>query len=274
MKPTAIVREQQRQWASSRGIEIDDSGYTTKLSDNLFTPLSAAAEKEYRQADGGELGSAGKRGKMQALHSSSSLTYNVFEHWRSNDSSALADALNMAGSVAVRFERKFPTRLPGKPPNIDVELRSEGGPLVAIECKFLEPYRKHVTGFKQKYFESEPGLWQRAGYPRTQALAESLQPGQHTFKWLHAEQLLKHVLGLAHSDSKWRLIYLWYHAHGPEAAEHTGEVERFARTLHSDGIDFIPMTYQSLFQSLSKRARNNDVKYIAYLRDRYFADLA
>jgi hypothetical protein len=274
MRPADIVREQQRNWALRRGVRLDGAGYTLDVSDNLLAPLSAAVRKEYEEADGGELGRPGERGKMQALHSSSALTCNVFAHWRSGDATPLATALRISGPLTIHFERKFPTGLRGNPPNLDVEVCSEAGPMVAIECKFLEPYGNHTTGFKQKYFDAEPGLWLRAGYPRAQVLAESLQSKNQSFKWLHPEQLLKHVLGLARSGSKWRLVYLWYDVQGSAGLEHGAEVERFAQAVREDGIDFVPMTYQRLFQALSKHAGNNDLQYIDYLRDRYFAVVA
>jgi hypothetical protein len=273
--PAVTVREQQRKWALRRGVRLDDSGYTLDVSDNLFAPLSAAARKEFEKADGGELGRPGERGKMQALHSSSALTCNVFAHWRSDGAVPLAEVLEITGPLTIRFERKFPTGLPGNAPNIDVEVSSEAGPMVAIECKFLEPYGNHVIGFKEKYFDGEsPGLWLRAGFPRTQALAESLQSRDCSFKWLYPEQLLKHILGLARSGCKWRLVYLWYDVRGPEGAEHAAEIEQFAQAVREDGIDFVPLTYQSLFQALKKHAGSSDRQYIDYLRDRYFLDVA
>jgi hypothetical protein len=275
MRAAAVVREQQRQWALRRGVRLDDSGYTFDVSDNLLAPLSAGARKEFEEADGGELGLPGERGKMQALHSSSALTCNVFVHWCSGDTSPLSKALGITGPLTIHFERKFPTGLRGNPPNIDVELRSEAGQMVAFECKFLEPYGNHTNGFKQKYFEGEPpGLWLRAGFPRAQALAESLQSKDQSFKWLYPEQLLKHILGLARSGCKWRLVYLWYNVPGPEGVEHADEVEQFAQAVREDGIDFVPMTYQSLFQTLRKRTGSNDRQYFDYLSDRYFADVA
>lgn len=271
--PADIVREQQRNWALRRGVKLDSAGYTLDVSDNLFAPLSSAAREEFEEADGGELGQPGERGKMQALHSSSALTCNVFDHWRSHDASPLAEALKITGPLRIRFERKFPTGLPGNPPNLDVEVHSEVGPMVAIECKYLEPYGNHANGFKQKYFDEPAGLWLHAGLPRAQALAESLQSKDHAFKWLHPEQLLKHILGLARSGSKWRLVYLWYDVPGPMGVKHATEVEQFSQAVRDDGIDFVSMTYQSLFQALGKHAGSSDRLYIEYLRDRYFTDV-
>jgi hypothetical protein len=93
------VREQQRDWALRRGVKFDVSGYTLDLSDNLFAPLSSVAREEFEAADGGELGRLGERGKMQALHSSSALSCNMFAHWCSGDASPLAKALGITGPL-------------------------------------------------------------------------------------------------------------------------------------------------------------------------------
>src|SRR5580693_3048215 len=98
-QPSDTVREQQRDWALRRGVKLDGSGYTLDLSDNLFALLSAAVRKEFEEADGGELGLPGERGKMQALHSSSALTCNVFAHWCSGDTSPLGKALGVTGTL-------------------------------------------------------------------------------------------------------------------------------------------------------------------------------
>jgi hypothetical protein len=163
-------------------------------------------------------------------------------------------------------------RQPGNAPNIDVVILPSSGPMVAIECKFLEPYGTHVSGFKDKYFEGEPpGLWIRVGFPHAQALAESLNSGGRSFKRLHSEQLLKHILGLARSGFAWRLVYLWYDVPGPEGAEHSAELDKFAHVMSDDGIDFVALSYQTLFEGFDKRAASDDRIYMDYLRDRYFA---
>lgn len=272
--PATVVREQQRQWALGRGVTLDSSGYTLDLSNNLFAPLSAAAQEEFAGGDGDELGRPGEWGKMQALHSSSALACNVFDHWRVRDASALAASLGITAPLQIWFERKYPTGLPGNAPNLDVVLRPASGPVVAIESKFLEPYGAHGPGFKDKYFETSPGLWEGVGYRRCQALAQALHLGERAFAWLYAEQLLKHILGLARSGDAWRLLYLWYEVPGPAGAEHSAEADQFARVVTDDGIDFRALSYQTLFKEMRERAGYDDRAYVDYLGERYFAGSA
>lgn len=271
--PASPVKAHLREWAQANAISIDKSGYTLTLSDNLFIDLSPAAKAEFSAGDGGELGASGERGKMQALHSSSALACNVFEYWRGRERAPLARALGVDGTIAsVRFEKKFPTGLPGNAPNLDVVLEVEDGLLVAIESKFLEPYgRPHPAGFKPKYFEDSPGLWEQQGMRRCQAAAEALQAGEVSFRWLHAEQLLKHILGLSKSGPEWALLYLWYQPPGDAGTEHAAEAGAFAELVEGDGIGFRSMTYQELFERFIEVSAG-DADYRAYLCSRYLSE--
>jgi hypothetical protein len=261
--PATVIRNQQRSWAASHGFGIDHSGYTLNLNDNLFAPLTEATRSEFSRGDGGELGGPNQRGKMQALHSSSALACNVFDYWRNCDSSALVAALALpAGIKHIEFERKFPTGLPGNPPNMDVVLSLDEGSIVAIESKFLEPYgSRHAQGFKNTYFRSKPGLWEQSGYSQCQSLASRLHSAEAAFRWLHAEQLLKHILGLAASRRPWELLYLWFEASEPALSEHRAE---------ADEIAFRSMSYQSLFAEMCAQSQEADNEYLAYLGERYF----
>ena len=274
--PATLVRIQQRAWAIKRGIAIDSDGYVVDLADNLFLQLSPQALAEFGGGDGGELGRPGKRGKMRALHSSSALAYNLFEYWRRRDASLLATSLHLPTPiVGVEFERKYPTGLPGKAPNLDIVLTLQSGSVTAIESKFLEPYggRRSKSGFKAKYLESESGMWRDAGCPNCQKLAERLYSKASSFRLLNAEQLLKHILGLAASAKKWELLYLWHEVPGPATDEHTAEAEEFARIVVSDGIGFRALSYQSVFAEMKAGAGVSHQEYIAYLGNRYFAKL-
>jgi hypothetical protein len=107
-------------------------------------------------------------------------------------------------------------------------------------------------------------------------LAESLQSGAKKFNWLHAEQLLKHILGLSYmpfpseTPAKWQLLYLWYEALGPAAREHAAEVGEFAGVAAADGIVFNALTYQALFESMRRHAGASEGEYLTYLGQRYF----
>lgn len=270
------VTAQQKSWATAAGIEFDAAGYALALDDNLAVPLSKDTRAEFAAGDGREMGEDGTRGKMQALHSSSALACNVFEYWRHGDKRPLAEALGVgAGISSVEFEHKFATRLRGNAPNLDVVLGLSDDSIVAIESKFLEPYSSpHASGFKPKYFEDPAGEWSRRGLAGCQGVAEQIQAGNVAFRWLNAEQLLKHALGLANSKTQWMLWYVWFHPGSPEGAEHAIEAETFSQLVREDGIGFRSVTYQDLYRRLRQTCGGEYGDYLRYLGDRYFSDQA
>jgi hypothetical protein len=267
-----IILEHQRAWAKQRGLQTDAGGYTLTLEDNLFLPISRAARSEFGVGSGSELGTKQKRGKMQALHSSSALAYNVFEYWRDRPMSQLAAACGAPDNISsLCFERKFPTGLGGNPPNLDVTLTGSNSKLFAIESKFTELYLPHsASSFQDSYFRSQPGLWAQYGFTACQSLARAIAGGREVFKWLFPAQLLKHILGLAKdSHTNFTLFYLWYERPSDEAREHWAEIERFKRLL-SDEVDFRSMTYNELFERLQNSA-GIEAPYLTYLHERYFS---
>ncbi len=269
---TSRARKRQLEWARARKIRTDAAGYVETPSDNFFAPLSAATQAELAAGDGGELGAPGKPGKIQALHSSSALACNVFDYWRERDSLPLSRALGLAAPIAaMAFERKYPTGLPGTPPNLDVVLTLTTGRTIAIESKFLEPFTAHARAtFSDSYFPESTPLWQAAGFSRCQALAEALHSGTHATRWLDTEQLLKHILGLQRAGGDWSLLYLWFDVGGPAATDHAAETEHFAATAAADGMDFRALTYQSVFREVKHASRGPDRAYVDYLGSRYF----
>ncbi|MDT8434761.1 MAG: hypothetical protein RQ731_08415 [Anaerosomatales bacterium] len=271
-RKAAIAR--QREWASSRSIALDSAGYTLQLDDNLYQPLSAATCAEFESADGSELGSKGGRGKMQALHSSSALGVNVFEHWRDTDTAPLASALGIDSKiVSVGFEHKYPTGLPGTPPNLDVVLELDTDGILAIESKYLEPYgSRHTSTFKPQYFTGDEGLWARHGMLRCQSFAERIAREDIRFRWLNAAQLLKHALGLAVSAGvPWSLAYIWYRVPGPEGDGHAAEVEQFVSLVSGDPFLLIEATYQDLIDRIARQAGPEHADYLRYIQDRYMS---
>lgn len=198
MSDLEIIKARQRAWASRSRRTIDADGYCRCVDDNLHLGLSSAARRDFESGNGTELGLVGGWGKIQALHSSSALACNWFDHWRGKN----LEPLSQAFAAGMRFstlelEQKFPTGLGGIGPNLDVLLRGDSSTL-AIESKFTEPYAKsnNKTFLKPKYFH--PGsLWTDVGLPGCQTIAEMLRTGQHNFKVLDVAQLLKHMLALA-----------------------------------------------------------------------------
>ena len=267
------ILQRQLAWAAARGVAVDAKGYTASVEDNLFQPLSAATRADFTAGSGDELGSAAKKGKMCALHSSSALACNVFDYWCTRDLSAASRALDLGVTAkAMRFEAKFPTGLDGAPPNLDLAFDA-GGLTVGVECKFTEPFgsSKPSQPFKTKYFPSDRKLWAEAGLPACQQLAEGLQKGAPQFKHLNGAQLLKHLLGLSRLGAgKFRLMYLWYAWAGPESEAHASEVAAFAAAMDK-GIAFRALTFQQFFDALSSGLKAEDASYAAYLRERYFS---
>jgi len=268
----AQLRQNQRIWAEARGIPIDKSGYTISVHENLFQELSACSRREFEAGDGTELGGLGKRGKMQALHSSSALACNVFDFWRGRDKAELARALDLSSTICgIHFERKSPTGVGPRSPNLDVVLECVDG-LVAVESKFCEPYSTcHGHALSEKYFGGSTGRWTAVGLSRCQKLAESLRRGEYLGEHLDLQQLAKHVLGLGCSGSNWLLLYLWFDAGEAVAARHRVELDEFAAVVNADQPGrFKALTYQELFA----RLRGGEVgtsEYLEYLQSRYGA---
>jgi hypothetical protein len=181
--------------------------------------------------------------------------------------------VNGPGGTRLEFEAPLPTGLPGDPPTVDVALHRPDGRRVAIESKFgewLTPRPRSKRVFKDKYFAQGQRVWEAAGLPHCQALAEELQEGRERPRYLNAAQLLKHALGLAVNGLRTStLVYLYYDRPGREAVTHRSEVERVAARLGGE-IDLRVATYQSLFDALRAMPRL-DRDYLDYLARRYFA---
>lgn len=286
MNASEKIISKQIEWAKNKGLELVGSEgvkgrkvYTTRIEDNLFQPLNDKSKKEIDDGDGGELKSkAGNTAKMQALHSSSALGVNLFDYWREvGDCSPLFSScgLSRAGSQLsgeMKFEHKFP--IDGRfqyAPNLDVVFfpsQPHKFKVFAIECKYTEAYssRKH-GGLDQKYFTNE-SVWENL--PSIKRIAKKMSPSDDQFSFLHAAQLIKHILGLNRQcgHSRYRLLYLWYDALGESGFRHRQEVEKFSEIAHSDGVLFHAITYQELIVRLAQ-CREQHEKYVSYLTERY-----
>ncbi len=111
----------QTEWAKNRGLDLIGSranrgrpAYTTDLDFKLFQPLLPEVRSSFSKGDGGELGSCGMPGKMQAIHSSSALGVNVFQYWKSILAvpiiSAACGFCREGSEISrdIQFEEKYP----------------------------------------------------------------------------------------------------------------------------------------------------------------------
>ena len=90
MRAHDYILAKQVQWAKNRGIALIGSKgergrpvYTVSLDNNLFQPMDIDVLNSFKKGDGNEVkGTPGSPAKMQALHSSSALSVNVFQYWK------------------------------------------------------------------------------------------------------------------------------------------------------------------------------------------------
>jgi len=95
-------------------------------------------------------------------------------------------------------------------------------------------------------------------------------PEDGRFAFLHAAQLIKHILGLKkkHALARFRLLYLWYDAFGKAGYTHRREADAFAEIVRSDGVAFHHTTYQEVITRLLDN-REQHPAYVDYLAVRY-----
>ena len=281
------ILTKQIQWALNQNIELIGSkgnhgrkAYTSKLRANLFEPLSSDVRKSFEGGDGNEIKeSPDGPAKMQAVHSSSALSVNIFQFWQTiRKVSLIAAACGLCRkgnttSQKLVFEDKYPIHQKFKyPPNIDVVIHNSDKATVkrfAIECKFSEAYggRKH-SGLSKRY-KNLDYIWN--DIPATYDFAKTICPNDTKFRYFHPAQLVKHILGLKRKFAKegFRLLYLWYDVLGEEGSVHRKEIEAFSEVVKSDGVKFHSLSYQELIVKLSNEYRSEHEKYIRYISDRY-----
>ena len=266
-----IIKDQQKAWAAGNGIALDKDGYAFSLDHNLYSSLDVETMRDFTEGDGTEIGRSGKRGKMQAVHSSSALVVNTFMPLVHQGLIEEVGGLLRPGteSSSLRFEAKHTVVSRGA--NLDLEL--DGSFPVAVESKFSEPYSKTLP-FSASYFKKRD-LWEHL--PQCEKLAKMLLP---RYRLLDAAQLVKHLLGLAKTfgePGNFHLLYLWYEVQGEdgnphlESIAHQYEIDDFKLHLDSE-VNFSSMTYQDLYRRL-KGILVLDKGHLEYLGTRYFPGL-
>lgn len=273
MSVKARIIQHQRNWASRNGLESDEQGYLETYEKNLFQSLNDQSRIAFDQGSGSELrdrptGPA----KMRALHSSSALAANFFDPWVGNDTQPLAEVFRLESKPSViSFEGKYPTGLPGNPPNLDVVFEFDSGLVIGIESKFtewVEPKSANKPSFKEKYFPLGIGVWETVGLPKMQRLVEDIRSKEISFRYLDASQLAKHALGLAtQCGHNFRLLYVYFDVTGSESIAHRDEIEIFRERLESE-VGFRAFSYQELITEL-QLCSGVPAAHLEYLNARY-----
>ena len=281
------ILSKQIQWAINHNITLIGSkgnrgrlAYTSKLEDNLFEPLTEKNITEFQIGDGGEILSApNEPAKMNAVHSSSALSVNIFQYWQKiNQETSIAYSCGLCNKNNVNpenilFEQKYPiSKSFNFHPNIDVIIKNKPESqykVYAIECKFSEAYfSQGHSGLKEKYILLNE-IWK--DIPNLNKLAKSICPNDSLYNHLHPAQLIKHILGLKSQYGKkcFRLLYLWYDTLGTDGHNHKTEIEEFTKVTKDDDIKFHSLSYQELIIKLSKEYRKSHSEYIKYITERY-----
>jgi hypothetical protein len=288
----------QVRWAERKGIALGSppgnpasrvTGYVRKVQDNLFEPLSERVKRQLIASAGGELDAPdGQSGNLYAVCSSSALCMNLFHHWSRllemapGNSRPSIEPLLTACGLPIRQLRSIDFEVPNTvnphfkaAPHVDVQLSFDGGPwkCAGIEAKFCEPYGDNKLGGLFPVYISQTALWQ--GWPNVRALAKELTPSDRMHSYLHAAQLLKHLLGLRKQNgTNFILVYLWFDVPGTDAAmEHRREIKSFSEVLKHDRIAFISRTYQEVFEALRCREDGLEGQLVAYLLERYVSGM-
>lgn len=282
MRWAARVKSEQAAWLAARGVKTGERGYAVDVAANLLL-LSQEARAELGAGSGAELGTVARAGKLAAPWSSSALTVNVFEYWRTEEKEVLEFALGLSATPRrLRFEVKLQTGFSlNAPANLDVVLdRGPDAACVAIESKFLEPFDGGPGGklrddFVDTYFDSTlRASWN--GLDNLRELAASLRPASRARKFwrLDVPQLTKHAIALRRNGQPFELILLWYSPPGdlPETRVMLDEIDQFTVTAARDDVRFRALTYQDVFTRMRASGMSGD--YLSYLESRYFGTRA
>ena len=292
MNGLKFIKSKQQNWAIRKGFNLiggtipyrGEKNYLHDLTDNLFEQLSNESFDCYNSGDGNETKDSKTRlAKMKALHSSSAIVVNLFQHWQKKDVYPIIHACGFCSKYPsetgvmteskIKFEEKFEISTDKSlfplSPNMDVVIEGFQPLVCAIESKFTEPYssRKH-NGVKQKYIDNT-SFWN--GLSNLYELAKEISPDNTKFQYLDAAQLIKHILGLKkkYNTAGFHLLYLWYDVIGNDSFEHRKEIEQFAEIAKRDNIKFSHVTYQEVIIKLSKEFYDGNESYCDYLTDRY-----
>ncbi|MBQ3054175.1 MAG: hypothetical protein IJC89_04645 [Clostridia bacterium] len=127
------------------------SFYLVDLVDNICEPMGDNALIAYGQGSGNEIAS----GKMNALRSSSALTYNLFGNKPAYIRNNSGDLRIGNGVYSVEFEKQYHTlkpTVPGNPANLDAFLYcEESEEAIACEMKMMEWIFNKPSNLRYKY---------------------------------------------------------------------------------------------------------------------------
>lgn len=271
--------------------------YLDNYQDNLFMTLDGEDLDSFKNGSGNELEDKnGEKAKMKALISSSALCVNFFLYLKQKG--LLTSFLELIGihNVSVlkgEFEKKLKTGASPAKANLDFFIDCSNC-VIGIESKFTEHYDKNHGPLKQSYLEKKNNWQLKEKFSNTfcnlakwincnwtlgeysdKKTGKTYKGRFSPFKYLDVAQLIKHLFALDNDvDVKkpYILLYIHYDILCNEIKEHEDEIGKFRSILKKDNVYFISVSYQSIFDKLSKYLKK-DVKghedYLTYMKSRY-----
>lgn len=222
--------------------------YASSVEANL---LDGVPFEDLRQAfddgKGQELhGDAQHPPKMAAVYSSSALVVNTFGPWHQDPSNLVVNG--HCGFKTMSFEAQLPHGLKGTPPHLDLRLDAEDR-VLAIESKCLEYLRPKKAVFAPAY---DTIVDHRAQSPWFRHIATLRENSDH-YQYLDAAQLIKHYLGLSHSEptKSLTLLYLFWEPRNWQEfdafGQHRAEIREFRDLVAGDRVRFEALSYNELW---------------------------
>lgn len=281
------IIDNQEKWVKEHYIPCS-RGYLSCYQDNLFISLDGKDLENFEKGGGNELEDKnGEKAKMKALKSSSALCVNFFLYLKRKGllpTLLKSIGLHSASIIDGEFEKKLNTGVSPAPANLDFYIDCENC-AIGIESKFTEHYDKHHAPLKQSYLDENDEWHLKAkcykSFPYlAQWINNKWEIGKYSakgktytgrfspFEYLDVEQLVKHLFALNNNKKPYYLIYLHYDIVCDEITKHEEEISEFCSILKKDRVNFISISYQSLFAKLKKELLAH-TEYSSYMESRY-----
>ncbi|MDE3049508.1 MAG: hypothetical protein KGJ48_06350 [Nitrospirota bacterium] len=249
--------------------------YSSNVEANLLDGVPFAdLRKAFDDGKGQELhGDAQQPPKMAAVYSSSALVVNTFGPWHQGPSNLVVNGHR--GFKTMSFEAQVPHGLKGTPPHLDLRLDAEDR-VLAIESKCLEYLRPKKAVFAPAY---DTIVDHRARSPWFRHIAALRENSDH-YQYLDAAQLIKHYLGLSHSEptKSLRLLYLYWEPRNWQDFEpfrqHRAEILEFSDVVVGDPVRFEALSYNELWAQWERLKRPAWLpSHLQRLKARYSVEL-
>lgn len=249
--------------------------YAASVESNLLDGVPFADIRQaFDDGKGKELHGDGQHPpKMAAVYSSSALVVNTFGPWHRDVSDITVNG--HSGFKTMLFEAQVPHGLRGISPHLDLRLDADDR-VLAIESKCLEYLTPKPARFSPAY---DTIVDQRAESPWFRHI-DVLRHNDQQYRYLDAAQLIKHYLGLSHSEPSrsLTLLYLFWEPRNWQGFEvcrqHRAEIQVFSEIVAGDRVRFEACSYGDLWKEWALRQTPEWLAgHVERLSARYVVDL-